>query len=277
MSAIYVLVAMGFNLIVNATRIANLAQGHIVMLGALVYISSSLTAGLPLLLGLVITVFATAFAGLFLERVIIQPMLKRQIGIGGIILATMAFATLFTNLAELIWGKDALSAPTLFEVETITLFGLSLPPQRLVIIAATIVIVVLTVLFFEYTDTGKAMRAVATEKDGAWLSGIDVKGMTILAFCISGGLSGMGGLLIGPIAPVTTGMGLGLSVKGFSAAVIGGIGSGQGAVLGGVILGLAESLGAFYVSSGYSEATTIILLLAILYWRPQGLLGGGIH
>jgi branched-chain amino acid transport system permease protein len=277
MGAIYTLIAMGLNLIANATRIVNFSQGNMVTVGALVYVSSSLTAKLPLPLSLVVTVLVTALAGLFLERAIIHPMIKRRIGMGEVILATIAFASLLTNLSQLIWGKDALSAPPVFQVEAITLFGFSLLPQRLVIVAATAIIVVLTVLFFEYTYLGKAMRAVAAEKDGAWLSGINVNRMTMLIFCVSAGLSGLAGLLIGPVAPILTTMGLPLSVKGFSAAVIGGIGSGPGAVLGGLILGLAESLGAYYVSSAYSEATAIILLLMILYLRPQGLLGGGGH
>ncbi len=274
MGAIYILVAMGFNLISNATNIVNFSQGNIVTVGALVYVSSSLTAKLPLPLSLPIAVVVSGLVGLFLERAIVYPMVKRRISIGEIILATIAFGNLLTNVSQLIWGKDALSAPPVFQVETITLFGFSLLSQRLVIVVVTAIIVVLTILFFKCTYIGRAMRAVAAEKEGAWLSGINVDHMTMLIFCLSAGLSGLGGLLIGPVAPVNTTMGLPLSVKGFSAAVIGGMGSGQGAVLGGLMLGVAESLSAFYISSAYSETTAIVLLLLILYLRPHGLLGG---
>lgn len=272
MGCIYALVALSLNIIFNATRILNFAQGEFLMLGGMFYITFS-SQGLPFIASAILSILALVAMGFVFERVAVYPLARKHAPQISLIISTLAMSIIIKNGAELVWGKSQLGAPPVFKAPAWNIAGISFMPQKLVVIAVTVIAVALVYWIFEHTVTGRAIRAAAINKRAAWLMGINVRRMITVTFCLSAGLSALAGFLVGPLASVQATMGTLLGVKGFSAAVIGGMGSGLGAILGGLLLGLLEALGASYVSSGYSDAIAFLLMLLTLFFRPSGIVG----
>ncbi len=267
--AIYSLIGFGFAIIYNSTSIINFAQGEFVMLGGMLsfFFLSALKLPLPLAILLAIAV-ATAVGALF-ERMAIRP-LKSATPLNMVII-TIGGSILIRGLVMLIWGKDTHTLPTFSGNEPIALAGAAILPQHLWIFGLTVLVIVANKLFFNYTITGKAMRACACNRRAASLVGIDVKRMVLFSFIISSAMGSMAGIIIAPLTMTAYDVGIMLGLKGFCAAIIGGMSSGFGTVMGGLLLGILESLGAGLISSGYKDAIAFIILLLILFVRPQGL------
>ena len=175
----------------------------------------------------------------------------------------------------LCWGKDTYALPAFSGNDPLYLLGATMLPQNLWIFALTVLTIVASKLFFNYTIFGKAMRACAFNSQAASLVGISVKTMVLLSFMISAAIGSLAGIIIAPLTMTSYDVGVMLGLKGFCAAIIGGMSSGFGTVLGGIILGILESLGAGLISSGYKDAIAFIILLLILFIRPQGLFSRG--
>ena len=173
----------------------------------------------------------------------------------------------------LIWGKTPRILPPFSGDEPLVLGNAAILPQTLWILGITLIVVLLLGFFYNNTLVGKAMRAVAENRRGAALIGIAVNRMTLLAFILSGGIGAVAGIIITPITTMSYGAGVMLALKGFSAAILGGYGSMTGAVVGGLLLGMIESLGAGFISSAYKDAFAFLILLLALFVRPTGLLG----
>lgn len=272
MGCIYALVALSLNIIFNATHILNFAQGEFLMMGGMFYITFS-TLGLPFFASSILSILALMVTGYIFERIAIYPLTRKHAPQISLIISTLAMSIIMKNGAELIWGKSQLGAAPVFKAPAWIIMGVSFMPQKMVVIVVTFAAVALVYWLSEHTVTGRAIRAVAINRNAAWLMGINVRRMVIVTFCISAGLSALAGFLVGPLASVQATMGTLLGVKGFSAAVIGGMGSGLGAILGGLLLGLLEALGASYISSGYSDAIAFFLMLLMLFLRPSGIVG----
>ncbi|MBZ0258184.1 branched-chain amino acid ABC transporter permease [bacterium] len=268
---IYGMVAIGFNIIYNATGIINFAQGEFVMLGGMIMVTLTAALGLPTAAAFILTVIIVAIIGGLFERIAIYPL--RNAGVLTMIIVTIGGSIVIKGAAMLIWGKESYILPHFSGEDAIVILGAAVLPQTLWILGIMFVTVAALTLFFRYTLVGKAMRACAANRTAALLSGIEASRMVCLSFVLSAAVGAIAGIIITPISLVDYNRGFMLALKGFSAAVLGGLGNSGGAVAAGFILGILESLGAGLISSAYKDAISLIVLLVILFVRPSGLFG----
>ncbi len=271
--AIYALIGLGFAIIYNSTGIINFAQGEFVMLGGMFGVYFHVIHHFNLAIALLLAVVCAAIAGVLFERLAIRP-LRRPTQLG-LVIITIGGSILVRGIAMLVWGKDTHALPTFSGDEPLTLAGATLLPQHLWIFALTVLLIVVNKLFFQFTITGKALRACAVNQRAAGLVGIDVRRMVMFSFLLASGMGALAGIIIAPLTMTSYDVGIMLGLKGFCAAIVGGMSNGIGTVLGGLILGVLEALGAGLISSGYKDAVTFIILLLILFLRPHGLFSRG--
>jgi len=269
--AIYGMVALGFNIIYSSTGIINLAQGEFVMLGGMTMIYLTTIIKLPMVVGFFLSILIVTLIGAAFERGAIHPL--KSPSVITLIIITVAASILFKGGAMFTWGKHTYSLPPFSGEEPVRILGATILPQALWILGTMAATVVFLILFFGFTLTGKAMRACAANRTAASLVGINVKTMVLLSFALSAGIGAAAGIIITPITLMDYNRGAMLAVKGFSVAVLGGLGSNVGAVLAGFIIGIMESLGAGFISSGYKDAIALVVLLLVLFLKPSGLLG----
>ena len=269
--SIYAMVAVGFNIIYNVTEIINFAQGEFVMLGGLTMVSLHVGLGLPLIAAFPATILIVTLVGMLLDRLAISPI--RRPTVLSLIIATIAASILLKGTAMFIWGKDPYDLPAFSGRNPINFLGAVIQPQYFWVIGFLILTVIVLTLFFEKTILGKAMSACADNPDAASLVGINVKRMILLSFALSAAIGAVAGIVVTPISLMEYDRGAMLAVKGFGAAVLGGLGSFPGAVIGGLILGAIESLGAGLISSGYKDAFALIVLMFVLFYKPSGIFG----
>jgi len=269
----YALVAIGFSLIHNSTGIVNFAQGEFVMLGGMFMITFYSFLRLPMVLAFVLTVFCVAAIGFLLERGPINRARSKEILI--LVMITVGASISIKGLSMMIWGKNAMTLPSFSGENPLIFLGAAIMPQSIWIFGITLFVVVALSYFFRGTMTGKAMRAVAASRKTALLSGISVDRMILLSFTLSGALGAAAGVILTPITTTSYDVGVMMGLKGFSAAILGGYGSMPGAVIGGLLLGVLESLGAGLISSEYKDALAFLILLIVLFFKPTGILGKG--
>lgn len=269
--SIYAMVAIGFNIIYNVTDIINFAQGEFVMLGGMIMVSIQVVLGVSFFLAFPLTVLSVTLVGVVIDRFAIHPI--RQPSVLTLIIATIAVSIILKGIAMLKWGKDPLNLPAFSGNTPIQLLGAVIQPQYLWVIGFLIVTVLILTVFFEKTIIGKAMRACADNPNAASLVGINVKKMIMLSFSLSASIGAIAGVVVTPLFSMEYDRGAMLAIKGFSAVIIGGLGSFPGAIVGGLIIGILESLGAGLISSGYKDAFALIVLLIVLFFKPSGILG----
>jgi len=269
--SIYSLIALGYCLIQNATGLVNFVQGDFVMIGALLTITLYQVAGLPMPLAFLLAIAAVALLGVALERGPIRHSRNRDLL--SLVIITIGASISFRGSAMLVWGKNAHTLPALGGDSPIFFLNAAILPQSLWILGLSLTILGLLYLFFHFTLVGKAMRAAADNPFGAVRVGSSVRRIVALAFALSGALGAIGGILITPITSMSYDAGVMLGLKGFAAAVLGGYGSVPGAVVGGLLLGVLEALGAGYISSASKDAIAFVILLFILFVKPSGLFG----
>ena len=268
--AIYALVALGFAIIYNASHVLNFAQGEFVMIGDMAA-AGFVEAGLPLPLAALLAVGGAMLVGLALEKLAIEP--ARGASVVTLIIITIGASILLRGLASLLWDKKIHSLPAFSGEAPLKLGGATLLPQTLWVLGATLVTVALLWWFFNRTLTGKAILAVSHNRLAAQLMGISVRRVLLVSFGLSAALGALAGVLIAPISFTSWDVGVMLGLKGFAAAILGGMGSGPGAIIGGLALGLIESLGAGYLSSAYKDVFAFVIILAALIFLPDGLAG----
>ncbi len=270
--SVYALTALGYCLIYNATRVVNFAQGDFLSLGGLLLYSLLSAAQVPLIPAFALAVAGTALAGALMERLCLRPARSRDLMV--LIFITVAASILGRGLMKIVWGKQTLPLPPLSPDEPLRLAGAVFTPQNLWVMGITLAAILALRHFFARTLTGKAMRAMAANPRAASLMGIDIRAVTTLSFALAGALGSLAGILITPITSLSYEVGVLLGLKGFAAAVLGGYGNFAGAVAGGLALGLLESFGAGMLSSAYKDVLAFVVLLLVLFLRPQGILGG---
>ena len=268
--SIYALIALGFSIIFNASRVINFAQGEFVMLGGMSAVSL-LATGMPLPLALLGAIAATAIVGLLLEKLALARGSRGNVV--PMIIITVGASILLRGLAQLVWDKRIHALPPLTGEQPIALLGATILPQSVWILGATLVIVAALRAFFRRTRLGKAMLAASHNRLAAQLCGIDVRTVALVSFGLAAALGAVAGVLVAPITYTSYDVGVMLGLKGFAAAILGGLGSFPGAVAGGLLLGVLESFGAGFVSSAYKDAIAFAIILAVLFVRPHGLLG----
>jgi branched-chain amino acid transport system permease protein len=269
--SIYAMVAIGFNVIYNVTEAINFAQGEFVMLGGLVMVFSTVTLNIPVVFSLPLTIMVVTVVGVLLDRLVIRPI--REPSVLSMIIATIGAAFFIKGAAMFIWGKDPYDLPPFTGRNPIDFWGAVVLPQSLWVVGFLVAIVIILTLFFDRTILGKALRACAVNPNASSLVGINVKYMILISFALSAAIGAIGGIVITPISLMEYDRGAMLAVKGFAACVLGGMGSFPGAIIGGLIIGLIESLGAGLLSSGYKDAFALLVLLFVLFLKPSGLLG----
>jgi branched-chain amino acid transport system permease protein len=268
--AVYALVALGFTLIYNASDVINFAQGEFVMLGGMTTVFLAL-AGVPLPVAACLAIIVTVIVGLALYRFAIAP--AQGAGAVALIIITIGASIFLRGAAQVVFDKRFHSLPPWFGSEPIRVGGAAILPQSLVVLAGAVVVVVLLWAFIERTLVGKAIVATAANALAARLVGIDTGRVVGLSFAISAAIGALAGILITPITLTSYDVGTLLALKGFAAAMLGGIGSAVGAVAGGLLLGLLEAFAAGYLSSQYKDAVAFLVILLVLFAMPRGLLG----
>jgi len=270
LGSIYGMIALGFTLIHNATGIVNFAQGEFVTYGALIAITCSTTLGLPMPVAILVAVAAVTLLGALVERSTIRP--ARGSSVITLIIITIGVSILLRGIAMWIWGPDALPMRHFSGETPMQIGSAAILPQHVWIMGIVLLTMVALWLLGERTQVGKAMRACAMDREAAQLVGIPATRMVMLSFALSGLLGGLAGAIVAPLAMAQYNMGIMLGLKGFAAAILGGMGNPLGAVLGGMSLGILESLGAG-LKSGFKDAIAFGIMLAVLLARPTGILG----
>jgi len=268
--AIYALVALGFTLIYNASDIINFAQGEFVMLGGMTTVFVAL-AGIPLPLAALIAIIVTTAVGLALHRFAIEP--ARGASPVALIMISIGASVFLRGVAQIVFDKRFHSLPPLFGADPIQFGGAAILPQSLVVLAGATVIVILLWLFVDRTLLGKAVIATAANRLAARLIGVDTRRIVDFSFAVSAAIGAIAGILVTPITLTSYDVGTLLALKGFAAAMLGGIGSALGAVVGGLLIGMVEALSAGYLSSSYKDAAAFLIILVVLVAMPQGLFG----
>jgi branched-chain amino acid transport system permease protein len=269
---IYALLAFGYSITFSTSRTINFAQGEFLMLGAL----TGLTLDVRLRLGYVAAALGAAVVGallgIVLERVAVRPALRTGSTVAWV-LATVALGIVARNAAEHIWGTDDSPFPAPLGSTPIEVGPIRLLPQELLVVAVAAVIMIGVELFRRRSLWGKAVTAVAADNEAAALSGINVSAVITWSFVLSSAIAAVSGVLVAPLTLAGPTMGILLSTKAYAVAIVGGLQSGVGVIVGGLLIGLCEQLTARYISTGYKDTPGFILLILILVIKPAGIFG----
>jgi len=269
--AIYAMVAIGFGVVHNIMGIVNFTQVDFVSLGGMLLFGALVGAKLPMGAAVLVAVAGVAVTAALVEFLGIRPSRSRNHLV--LIFLTIGMSILLRGVMQKVWGKNSLAVPPLAGDQPLMILGATMLPQALWILLATALAIGLLMLFFQRTTVGLAMRGVASNPMAAAVVGLTVQRLRTLSFALAGFLGGLAGVLVTPITTLRYDVGVLLGLKGFAAAILGGFGSFPGAIVGGVALGLLESLGAAYVSSAWKDSIAFLVLLLVLFVRPHGLLG----
>ncbi len=270
LGSIYSLIALALVTTFKVTGILNLAQGEFVAIGALLAISLYAT-GIPMFAAFILAIILVAIMGGCLERAAIHPA-RRASGLT-LIIITLGLSISLRGLALLIWGTDTYSLPAFSQGGPLIIGGAVLNPQSFWILGLAVITLSVLYAFLGLTYAGKAVKAAVINRTAARLVGINPNTISFWAFVGSGALGAAAGIFIAPVTMSTYDMGFMLAIKGFVAAVIGGLNNIGGAVLGGLLLGVLESYSAGLISSGLKDGLAIIILLVVLMVKPHGILG----
>ena len=271
LGCVYGLIALGFVLIYKATEVVNFAQGDLMMLGGFFAYTFIAVLGFNYWAGFALAVLAMGALGMLIERVVVRPILGYPQF--AIVMATIGLGYLLRALAGMIWGTDDLKIETPFSSGVLRIGDLVLAHDKLSVIVATAILCTLLYLFFNNTRLGTAMRATSENMLAAYYMGIPVKRVVSLIWAISAMVAACAGVLLAPITFIHSNVGLALGLKAFPAAVLGGFGSIPGAVAGGLIIGVIETMAGFYWPPGWKDAAPYLVLLGMLLLKPEGLFG----
>lgn len=276
---IYGVIAFGYQLTFATSKTLNFGQGEALMLGALV--------GLTTINVLIATGMGTFWAFLLMLPIVLifglaQGALVEFLGVrqamrtkseAGWIMATIALGIIFKNLAENIWGRDALRFPSPLPEQALSLGAVRIQPMEIAILLGALGLMIAVEVFNRKSIYGKAVVATALDRDAAGLMGIDTRLVITFSYALSSMSAAFAGVLVAPITLTGAAMGGALGLKAFAVAIIGGLSSGYGVVVGGMILGITENLTGYYISTGYKDVPGLLLLLLVLSVKPAGLFG----
>lgn len=280
--SIFAIVAVGFTIIFSCTQVVNFAQGEFVMLGAMASYWLIVLQKWPVYAALPVAVLIAIVVGMILGWVLMRPL--KDASVPSLIIITVGASMLMQGVASQLWGKDAVAVPSFSTGDAVIInlppalthqpdpMPIFILPQQLWVMGLTAAMVIALTIFFNRTTMGKAMRAVAVNRHGARLIGVNVSRMVVGAFALSAAIGAIAGAAIAPISCGYYNMGTMMGLKGFAAAIVGGLGNFPGSIVAGLLLGVLESFGAGYLSSEYKDAFAFIILLAVLIIRPDGLL-----
>lgn len=268
---LYVLLASGLTILLGIMNVPNFAQGHLYMVAAYLGFYMVMSYGMNYWIALVLATFALGIIGLVVYFLVFYPV--RKAPEVNLFVAAMALLMILEGGALFVFGTETKWFLIPWSRSVFSVGNLSLQAQRLIVIAGTTVVMLALWVFIKRTSLGAALEATAQHREGALLCGIKVSVVSALAFVIGTALAGMAGVLIGPAVLLEATMGAAPLLVAFSAIIFGGLGSIPGAVVGSIVLGLAESLASGYISAKYSLAFVFAIMIVMLLFRPKGLFG----
>jgi len=275
MGLLYGMIGVGVVLFWQTTHLINFAHIASAMLGAYLFYTFYTILKLPLVLAFILPVIIVALYGIFILKIgIYRPIVTRMGGRLEFIIATLMLDVFLINFVIVFWGGVPLPSPPVFgsNAAPIILGNLIIQPHSLWVLGFVLILVILLKYFFQQTLTGKALRATAQDKPTAALMGIKVEKMLNVSFALSTGITAIAGILLAPVYFVSLELGGGIiGIKGFASAVIGGLTNPYGALIGGLLIGLAENFSVLYISSSYRDVITFFLLIVFLLVRPRGI------
>jgi len=271
--ALYALVALGIVLVYKATGTINFAHGEFLMISGFLAYSLYVFAGLPYVISILGAVLLAFLLGAIAERIAFRPLMHANMV--SLVLATVGVSFILKGSGRMLWGGrgDYLAFPPLLPPDPIIIGEIILVPQQLVVLAGAMVVMVAFALFFRLTRIGKTMQATADNPKAARLVGIRVEQVHMLAFGVGAAIAGAAAALMAPITLLYPDIGFSLFIKGFAAAVLGGLNSMAGALLGGFLIGVIESLAGGYIATSFLEVSAFIVIMVTLIFKPRGLLG----
>lgn len=275
--SIYALIALGYTMVYGTIKLINFAHGDVYMMGAFIGYFAVMVLKMNVFLALLVAMIVCAVLGVVIERVAYKP-LRKSTRVAALITA-IGVSYLLENAMSYFFGAESRPFPSDFGTETFTLFGdVSVNGKQILIFGVTVVLMALLQFIVRYTKMGKAMRAVAVDEQAAQLMGIDVDGVISFTFALGSALAGIAGVLVGVYYnTISTTMGITVGLKAFVAAVLGGIGSIPGAMVGGYLIGLLETMVSFFGYSPYRDGVVYFLLFIILIVLPAGLFGKNVR
>lgn len=276
LGSVYAIIALGYTMVYGIAKMLNFAHGDVIMVGAYFVFIGMNQLGIPAILSVLIAMVLCTFLGMAIERVAYKPL--RGASSLAVLITAIGVSYLLQNMALIIWGSTPKSFPSVVSFPKITIGDLSISGETIVTIMVAALIMIGLTFFINKTKMGHAMQAVAEDKGAAQLMGINVDVTICITFAIGSALAAVAGALLCssyPILQPTTGAMPG--IKAFVAAVFGGIGSVPGAMIGGILLGIIESMSKAYISTQLSDAVVFSVLIVVLLVKPTGLLGKKIH
>ncbi len=269
--SIYALVAMSYNVIFATTGVLNFAQGQLVMVGSMVGVVLFSSLRLNPLLAVLLTVVAGSLIGGLEERIAVRPAISKGGHALGWVLATLGVAIVLEAVFGLVLGSDIRPMPDFISPKPVFVLGVAVLPHRALLFAIAVGVAAVLTAFYRGTLIGRALRATEENRRAAALRGIPVDRLSMLSFAIGGGMAALTGFLAAPVTGAYPTVGVLFALKGFIAAVVGGIPDIRGALIGGLILGVLEQTAAYYIGPGYRLAATFAVLLIILAVLPGGI------
>ncbi len=268
--AVYTVIALGLTVVFGILGIAHFAHGSVAMSGGYLTFLFGEKLGLPFFAGMALAMAVGAVLGLLIERLAYRPV-RDAPHINAFIIA-LGLTMVFEGLNLLAFGADQVVIQTPYR-GVFQVAGVAVSELRLLVIVTAFTLIGIVAILISRTKTGKAIRAVAQNRNAAILMGVDVNRVSATAFFVSSALGAAAGALVGALLAIAPGVGEGLAVKGFAVLILGGLGSIPGAIVGGVVLGASESLAAGFISSAYKDVIAFLVMILVLLFRPEGLLG----
>ena len=271
--SMYAAIALGFSLIYRVTGAINLAQGGFALIAAMIGYTFGVAWGWPLIAAIPAAVIATVIAGVVLARFTFVPALAR-LSNANVLMLTAGILTMIEGFSLVVWGSQPYATPPFSGEQPLAFGGITVPTQAFWVFGATALIIAALWFLIARTKLGKGLRACAENPAAASLMGIDVPRMTLFAFGLATLIAAIAGVIVAPSTSLQFDTGRLFTISGFVAAAIGGMASFPGAIIGGLFLGLVTQLSTAYISSLFSSAISLLILLVVLIWRPQGLIAG---
>lgn len=268
--SVYVLIALGLTVVFGILGIAHFAHGSVAMFGGYLTFVFGERFGLSFFPAMALAMVAGAVVGLLIERLAYRPV-RDAPHINAFIIA-LGLTMMIEGLNLLMFGADQVVIQTPYR-GVYNVFGIAIAELRILVILTAVVLVGVIALLISRTKTGKSIRAVAQNRQAAVLMGVNVSMVSLVVFSISSALGVSAGALIGALLAIAPGVGEGLAVKGFAVLILGGLGSIPGAIVGGLILGVSEAMAAGFISSAYKDVIAFLVMIIVLLFRPEGLLG----
>jgi len=267
---VYVLIALGLTTVFGILGIAHFAHGSVSMFGGYLTFFLVSSYGLPLFAAIPVALLTGLILGLAIELLAYRPV-RNANHINAFIVA-LGLTMMVEGLNLYFFGHEQVVIPTTLS-RVFNIGGVTIPELRLYVIVTAALLIIAMTLFVDRTKTGQAIRAVAENRDAAILMGVNVNTIPLIVFSISTALGVAAGIMVGALFAIAPGTGEGLVVKGFAVLILGGLGSIPGAIVGGIVLGITESLAAGFISSAYKDVIAFVVMIVVLLFRPQGLLG----